>query len=142
VRHDASVGWIDDLDLKMRLDAPDSLVLELDSGLIQSAIENVVRNALKHTRDGTAVTVRMVEEPGGVRITIDDEGPGVPPDAISQIFDPFYRVSDARGQKSGGGGIGLAIAKRSIGLHGGSISARNRVGGGLSIEIVLPAGRR
>jgi len=94
---------------------------------------------LRTSGEGTAVTVRIIEETGSVRITVDDQGPGVPPDAIGQIFEPFYRVSNSRGTRSGSGGIGLAIARRSIQLHGGSIAARNRGGSGLCIEILLPA---
>lgn len=126
-------------DKQIRLDAPETLLLELDSGLIQRAVDNVIRNAVRYTRDGTAVTVRVVAAAGGVRITVQDQGPGVPLDALDLIFEPFYRVSDARSTRSGSGGIGLAIAKRSILLHGGSILARNRDGDGLCIEIVLPA---
>ena len=126
-------------DKQIRLDAPASLLLELDSGLIQRAVENVIRNALKYTGEGTMITVRILSESDGIRITVDDQGPGVPPNAIGQIFEPFYRVSDSRSTQSGSGGIGLAIAERSIRLHGGSMTARNRDGGGLRIEIVLPA---
>lgn len=125
-------------DKHLRLDAPDSLLLKLDSGLVQRAVENVIRNALKHTGDGTAVSVRIIEESGGARITVDDRGPGLPPDAIDKIFEPFFRVGDSRGAQSGSGGIGLAIAERSIRLHGGTISARNRELGGLSVVITLP----
>ena len=123
---------------QIQMNAPGSLLLKLDSGLVQRAVENVIRNALKYTGDGTAVTVRVIKETGGARITVDDQGPGVPPDAIDQIFEPFFRVGDARGTQSGSGGIGLAIAERSIRLHGGTISARNREDGGLHVEITLP----
>lgn len=126
-------------DKQIRLDAPASLLLELDSGLIQRAVENIIRNALKYTGKGTTITVRILEETDGARVTVDDQGPGVPPDAIGQIFEPFFRVGDSRSTQSGSGGIGLAIAERSIRLHGGSMTARNRDGGGLRIEIVLPA---
>lgn len=136
--HDAELEG-QEADKQIRLDAPASLLLELDSGLIQRAVENVIRNALKYTGEGTMITVRILSESDGIRITVDDQGPGVPPNAIGQIFEPFYRVSDSRSTQSGSGGIGLAIAERSIRLHGGSMTARNRDGGGLRIEMVLPA---
>ncbi|MFB1487050.1 MULTISPECIES: ATP-binding protein [unclassified Thiocapsa] len=126
-------------DKQIRLDAPASLLLKLDSGLIQRAVENVIRNALKYTGEGTMIEVRILSESDSVRITVDDQGPGVPPNAIGQIFEPFYRVGDSRSTQSGSGGVGLAIAERSIRLHGGSMTARNRDSGGLRIEIVLPA---
>lgn len=137
VVHDAELEG-QEADTQILLDAPASLLLELDSGLIQRAVENVIRNALKYTGEGTVITVRILSEPDGTHITVDDQGPGVPLNAIDHIFEPFYRVSDSRSTQSGSGGIGLAIAERSIRLHGGSITARNREGGGLRIEIALP----
>lgn len=113
-------------------------LINLDSRLVQSAVENVVRNALKYTADGTTVDVTIVEETARVRIIIDDNGPGVPPDTLDKIFEPFYRVEDSRSTTSGSGGIGLAIAERSIRLHGGILTASNREGGGLRVEMVLP----
>jgi signal transduction histidine kinase len=124
----------------IRLHGPPRCLLDLDSGLIQSAIENVVRNAMKYTADGTTVNVAIVEEPGRLRIVIDDYGPGVPPDAIDKIFEPFFRVEESRSTTIGSGGIGLAIAERSIRLHSGTMTASNREGGGLRVEIVLPTG--
>jgi two-component system sensor histidine kinase CpxA len=120
------------------LQGPARCVVHLDSGLIQSAIENVVRNALKYTADGTTVGVTVVAEAGCLRVVIDDRGPGVPEEAIDKIFQPFYRVEDSRSTRSGSGGIGLAIAQRSVRLHGGTITANNRAGGGLRVEISLP----
>ena len=125
---------------EIRLQGPHRSLLDLDSGLIQSAIENVVRNAIKYTADGTTVDVTIVEEPGRLRIVIDDHGPGVPPDAIDKIFEPFFRVEESRSTATGSGGIGLAIAERSVRLHGGTMTASNREGGGLCVEIVLPVG--
>ena len=107
-------------------------------GLIQSAVENVIRNALKHTAEDTAVEVTVATEEGCLRIAIDDRGPGVPEEAIDKIFQPFYRVEGSKSTRSGSGGIGLAIAERSVRLHGGTIKAKNRAGGGLSVEISLP----
>lgn len=138
VVHDAELEG-QEADKQIRLDAPASLLLELDSGLIQRAVENVIRNALKYTGEGTMIRVRILSESDGIRITVDDQGPGVPLNAIGQIFEPFYRASDSRSTRSGSGGIGLAIAERSIRLHGGSMTARNRDCGGLRIEILLPA---
>lgn len=126
---------------QIRLQAPARCVSELDSGLIQSAIENVVRNALRYTEAGTAIDVRIADEANRIHIAIDDHGPGVPAEKIAKIFEPFYRADDSRSPRSGSGGIGLAIAARSIRLHGGTISAHNRDGGGLRVEITLPSAR-
>ncbi len=135
---------VDDADVEgqeegkqIRLRAPTSCVMELDAGLIQSAIENVVRNALKHTAPQTTVDVTITESPSSVNISVHDQGPGVPPEALDKLFDPFFRVEDSRGTHSGSGGIGLAIASRSVRLHGGTISATNRPEGGLTVLITL-----
>jgi two-component system sensor histidine kinase CpxA len=126
----------------VQLHGPQRLVVAVDSGLIQSAVENVVRNAVKYTRAGTTVDVRIAEEQGFVSVAVEDSGPGVPEASIDRIFEAFYRVEDSRSTRSGTGGIGLAIARHSIRLHGGTISARNRAGQGLRVEIVLPADGR
>jgi two-component system sensor histidine kinase CpxA len=124
---------------QIQMSGPEQCVIELDGSLIQSAVENVIRNALKYTAEDTAVEVDIIDQASGVRIVIDDHGPGVPEEAIDQIFEPFFRVGEARGTRSGSGGIGLAIAERSVRLHGGTVTARNRDGAGLRVEIDIPA---
>ena len=120
------------------LQGPEHCLMNLDSRLVQSAVENVVRNAVKYTADGTIVGVMIIEEVACVRIIVDDCGPGVPPDSLDKIFEPFYRVEESRSTTSGTGGIGLAIAERSVRLHGGTMMASNLEGGGLRVEMVLP----
>jgi len=110
--------------------------------LLRSAIENVVRNAVHHTRDGTTVEIAVRpdgEDPSRVLISVRDHGPGVPESALPHIFRPFYRVGDARDRQTGGVGLGLTIVHRTIVLHGGTIRARNAHGGGLIMELSLPA---
>jgi signal transduction histidine kinase len=71
-------------------------------------------------------------------VTVSDQGPGIPEDLLPTIFEPFVRVSAAREKDTGGYGLGLAIAKRAIELHGGTISAQNAAEGGLRVRITLP----
>lgn len=110
--------------------------------LLHSAIENVVRNAVRYTEKGSFVQVCVeCESLSGipsVRLTVRDYGPGVPEPELKNIFLPFYRVADARDRQSGGTGLGLAIADRVVRLHGGTIRAENAAPRGLRIEIVLP----
>jgi two-component system sensor histidine kinase CpxA len=110
--------------------------------LIRSAIENVVRNAIRYTREGTEVSIRLTHAHGksGAEAAVDiaDSGPGVPEESLEKLFRPFYRIDDARGRQTGGVGLGLAIAERAIRLHWGSIRAFNRPQGGLEVEIRLP----
>lgn len=103
--------------------------------LIQRAIENVVRNALRFSPAGgtVQVAVELVRSPLGYRCEIIDEGRGVDPLLLGRLFEPFVRADRA------GVGLGLAIAKRAIIAHGGEVSARNRPEGGFAVQIVLPA---
>ena len=110
--------------------------------LLRSAIENVVRNAVRFTPEGTAVEVALRRQNGYVDhfavISVRDHGNGVPEDALEKIFRPFYRAEDARDRQSGGGtGLGLAITERAVRMHGGSIAAANAADGGLSVEMRL-----
>lgn len=112
--------------------------IEGDPGLIRSAIENVLRNAVRFTEEGTAVIVVMQHTGTEVRIVIEDRGPGVPEAELQRIFEPFYRVAEARDRDSGGTGLGLAITARVVLLYGGEVVASNRPDGGLSVSIRLP----
>jgi two-component system sensor histidine kinase CpxA len=107
------------------------------SELLRSGIENVIRNAIRYTAEGTAVEVALSWKPGAAILTVRDHGPGVPESELEHIFEPFYRVGEARERSSGGVGLGLSIADRTVKLHGGSIHAAN-VGDGLLITIQLP----
>lgn len=113
--------------------------------LLRRAIENVIRNAVQYTAEKTAVEIEVHctagskkgEAPHGT-IMVRDHGPGVPESSLTEIFRPFYRVEDARDRASGGAGLGLAIADRSVRLHGGTVAATNAAGGGLLVTITLP----
>lgn len=113
-----------------------------DASLLHSALENVVRNAVRYTREGSVVEIHLERvktakgAEGVVRVT--DCGPGVPAEALSKLFQPFYRIDDARGRLTGGVGLGLAITERAVRFHGGRVAASNRAEGGLSVEIRLP----
>lgn len=102
--------------------------------LVGSAVENVLRNAIRYTRDGTAVEVSLSSENGSATVTVLDHGGGVPNDELENLFRPFYRVGEARDRNSGGTGLGLAIAEQAIKVHKGKIHARNE-GDGLVVEI-------
>ena len=110
--------------------------------LLRSAVENVVRNAVRFTPEGTAVEVALRRQNGYVDhfavISVRDRGKGVSDEALEKIFRPFYRAEDARDRQSGGGtGLGLAITERAVRMHGGSVEAKNADDGGLSVEMRL-----
>jgi two-component system sensor histidine kinase CpxA len=104
--------------------------------LLRSAVENVLRNAVRYTKEGTAVEVSVVPNGERVKVLIRDHGNGVPDEELKNLFRPFYRVGEARERATGGIGLGLAIADRAIAAHDGTIAARN-TGDGLEIEIGL-----
>jgi two-component system sensor histidine kinase CpxA len=110
--------------------------------MLRSAIENVVRNAIRHTLEGTSVelTLQRQRTDSGEKalLEIRDHGPGVPKWMLSEIFLPFHRVPDQAESASQGAGLGLAIADRVVRMHQGSIRALNASDGGLIVEIVLP----
>jgi two-component system sensor histidine kinase CpxA len=113
-----------------------------NDSLLHSAVENVVRNAIRYTAEGSSVEIVLTrEESGGgaeAVLRVSDAGPGVPEDSLGKMFEPFYRLDDARGRLTGGVGLGLAITERAVRFHGGKVTAFNRAEGGLMVEIRLP----
>lgn len=106
--------------------------------LLHRAIENVVRNAIRHTAEGTTVDVSTTLDPttGNLHVAVADRGPGIPEDELAAIFQPFFRGSGGNG--TDGHGLGLAIARRVVESCGGTIAAANRPGGGLTVTLILP----
>ena len=109
--------------------------------LLHRAVENVVRNALRHTPEGTTVDVDLSTRDDRALIRVRDFGSGVPEESLSAIFKPFFRVEIDRDRASGGVGLGLAIAHRAVDLHHGRIEARN-LSPGLEVTIELPLARQ
>ena len=112
-------------------------VVKARAELLYRAIENVVRNAVKYTAPGTTVevTVEPLPAAGWLGITVDDRGPGIPEHELEAVFEPFYRSETSPATR--GFGLGLAIARRAILAHGGTIQACNRPDGGLRVAIRL-----
>ena len=125
---DATVNYLDDAVVQVNG----------DPGLLRSAIENVVRNAIFYSGQRGTIGVRLRVEEGYAILTVRDNGRGVPEDALPLLFKPFYRVDDARGTSTGGMGLGLAIVRNAVAAHGGSVSARNVSPHGLEVELRLP----
>jgi two-component system sensor histidine kinase CpxA len=118
-----------------------------DAGLLRSAIENVVRNAIFYSGKDGKIEVRLDKVSNEAVVSVGDNGPGVPENALPLLFKPFYRVDDSRGANTGGMGLGLAIVRNAVAIHGGSVSAKNVTPHGLEVELRLPmvpapAGRR
>ncbi|HEY3332126.1 MAG TPA: ATP-binding protein [Capsulimonadaceae bacterium] len=117
--------------------ATEPVWMEGDRNLLRSAIENVVRNAVRHEPDGGEVLVDLAVT-DAITVTVRDHGPGVPDAELAAILQPFYRVEAARDRKSGGVGLGLAISHRALVAHGGAIALANATDGGLQVTMMLP----
>jgi two-component system sensor histidine kinase CpxA len=108
--------------------------------LLRRAIDNVLRNAIRYAPEGTEICLdcRIADDQRHLILEVLDSGPGVPESMLSDIFRPFFRTAPGRERDSGGTGLGLAIASESIRLHDGTITAQNRMCGGLQVTITLP----
>jgi signal transduction histidine kinase len=105
--------------------------------LLRRAVENVLRNAIRYSPDKSTIHVSLDQQDTNAVIVVRDQGPGVPEDTLTRIFDPFFRVEEARNVNGGGSGLGLSIAKRAVQAHHGSICAEN-ASPGLRVRLVIP----
>jgi two-component system, OmpR family, sensor histidine kinase CpxA len=110
--------------------------------LLQSALENVVRNAVRYTAEGSEVVISLRRagdgDSGSIIVTVADHGPGVPESEIVHLFKPFYRFDNGGTDKTCGAGLGLTIAEAAVRIHGGTIRAANAAEGGLLVEMSFP----
>jgi len=124
--------------LRVDFDADDSVNVSGDPDLLWSALENVVRNAARHGAPGGVVAVSVRAVDGLAQVEVCDRGPGIAPEDLPAIFQPFFRSGTSRTGVDGHG-LGLAIAQRVVQAHDGEIVVANRDGGGLQVTITLPA---
>ena len=124
---------------QIALEPSKPMLLDADRELLWRTFENLLRNAIIHSGDDgvIGIVVRQAND-REIQVSITDSGPGIAKQHIERIFEPFYRVDEARDRKSGGHGLGLAIAASAVRRHGGSISASNRPQGGLEVLVTLP----
>jgi len=121
------------------LHADSPLYLDADRELLWRVFENLLRNALIHSGDAGGIEVIAHQTEGKqIMVTVSDRGPGIDEAQIKNIFEPFFRIDEARNRNSGGHGLGLAIAASAVRRHDGRISASNRRQGGLEVCVLLP----
>jgi signal transduction histidine kinase len=116
------------------------VVAEVDPAKVERIVENLLLNALKHTPDGTQVTVRVEQQDGGVLIAVDDRGPGIAEAEREAIFEIFTRGGNPT-TSTAGAGVGLALVAQFTALHGGRAWVEENPGGGASFRVFLPARR-
>ncbi|UCE72387.1 MAG: HAMP domain-containing protein [Nitrospiraceae bacterium] len=130
--------------LSVKADLGNDVVITGSRDLLRRAVENVVRNAIRYSPEGSEVEMSLKRQELGGKdcafIKVRDHGAGVPEESLTNLFSPFYRVAESRDRQSGGMGIGLAITYHAVKMHGGEVRASNAPDGGLIVEMQLPIG--
>ncbi len=117
---------------------PSGLRIDADPERLQQVLANLVENAVRHSPRGGTVAVAARRNGGGVKIEVSDDGPGIPESDAPRVFDRFYRADTARSSREGGAGLGLAIARGIIDLHGGDIHPERRDPHGCRMVVTIP----
>jgi two-component system OmpR family sensor kinase len=123
----------------IRYDAPSRPIeVDVDPDRFRQVLANLLGNALTHTPDGTPVTVTLTTADSTARLTVADQGPGLPPEQVARLFERFYRADPSRSRARGGTGLGLAIVEAVVQASGGTVTCTSSVGAGTSFVITLP----
>jgi signal transduction histidine kinase len=122
----------------LELAVPERLPVHCDGGLVRRVIENLLGNAIKHTPSSAAILVSAEARPDGARVTVSDEGPGIPPEARERIFDKFAVAALRRDHRYHSAGLGLAFCKLAVLAHGGHIGVEPRLPRGSAFWFELP----
>jgi two-component system OmpR family sensor kinase len=123
---------------QITLTAPGAVVVEGDDLRLRQVVGNLVRNALVHTPQQTAIEIGVSTENGTGRMSVIDHGPGLQAKEMERIFEPFYRADPSRSRDSGGAGLGLSIVSAVVSAHGGKVNVKETSGGGVTFEVDLP----
>jgi len=125
--------------ITIQVECPEDLSAVINPPLIEQALINLIGNAVKYSADGKSITLSARVEPGGVILTVADQGYGIEPQHLERLFERFYRVDKGRSRQEGGTGLGLAIVKHIAQAHGGAVSVESTFGEGSIFSIFLPA---
>ena len=118
---------------------PERCVLAMDAEKVRAVIRNLLDNAIKYALpDSRPVQLRLEESASAITVTVRDDGPGIPDDALPSLFEPFFRVDRSRSKKTGGYGLGLSLCKRTMEAHGGRISVSKNEGRGAAFVVSFP----
>ena len=123
----------------MRVDAqPQAFNVYADIGLMQRVLENLLRNALKYTPEGGEITIHLDKRPNVVAVSVEDTGCGIPEQDLERVFDRFYRAENGDEGRADSAGLGLAIVRRILDLHGSRITVSSELNEGTRFEFELP----
>jgi len=140
---DAMKVWTDERKVSTSVRVEGETTAAVDPDRLRQVVQNLLHNAVRFTPAGGQVTVivkeETVDQDRWVTVEVEDDGPGIPAEDLSRIFEPFYRVDPSRSRASGGTGMGLAVVKLLVEVHGGSVRAENRPAGGSRFIVQLPA---
>ncbi len=123
----------------VRVEVPVGLEVEADPGLLRHVVENLVTNAARHTPQTTTIEIVARQVDGEVELEVRDDGPGIPPDDLPHVLERFYRADPAVTTRPGGLGLGLALVRQIVELHGRQLTVRNRPEGGAVFRFALPS---
>lgn len=124
-----------DIGHPVTVEGPDKLEMPLRPVSLRRALRNLVENAIRY---GTTARIGLAATGVEAIITVDDDGPGIPPERLEEVFEPFVRLETSRNQDTGGVGLGLSTARSIVRRHGGDLTLANRLEGGLRATIRLP----
>jgi signal transduction histidine kinase len=130
--------WESAADRRWIFNAPVAGTVPLDRDRMMLAMDGLLENAVRHTRPGGTVVLEAVAVGDRVRLTVRDDGQGIPPAALDRVFDRFYRVDRARSRRTGGAGLGLSIVRAVVEAHGGRVWAERAQEGGAALVVELP----
>lgn len=128
--------------IRLETDCPDDLSADMEASLMEQAVRNLMDNAIDYSNERGSVSVSASVKAGIARISVKDNGIGIPYTHLDRIFERFYRVDKARSRKAGGTGLGLAIVKHIMQAHGGNVEVSSRPGTGSTFTLTFPAARR
>lgn len=118
--------------------APDGSYVEADVGLLERMLENLIENSMRYTPAGGEIAVAVATNDGAVELRVSDTGQGIPPDELAHVFDRYYRVDRGEAAEGAHAGLGLAITRRIVELHSGTIRVESAPGAGTSFVVRLP----
>ena len=125
-------------EITVEMQVAEEVILAADQPRLRQLLHNLLENSSLYVEEDGQVRVSLTQHKGGVKLVLEDSGPGLEKEQLDRLFERFYRVESSRSRSSGGTGLGLSICKNIVEAHGGSIQAEHSAMGGLKIRIILP----